>query len=273
MELAGKIVLITGATDGLGKLVASHIAKDGAHVILHGRDVNKGQAVLKEIQEENKNDQLEYYNGDFSSLQDVKSMCGDILEKHDRIDILINNAGIGKGKSNQRELSKDGFELRFAVNYLAPVLLTETLLPVISTENARIINVASVGQAPLDFTNLMLDKNYDGFLAYRQSKAALIMYTFELAERLKTKKTKVNAVHPASLMNTKMVLDDWGEAYSTVEEGAESVENLLGTDVTGEYFDQKNPAKAIDQVYDKGARERLRTVTRELLESFSHVMA
>jgi len=273
MELAGKRILITGSTDGLGKLVALHLAQRGAAVILHGRNEAKGRTVLETMEKETGNDDLEYYNADLASLKEVRWLGENILRTHKIIDVLINNAGIGKGKDGQRELSKDGFELRFAVNYLAPVLLTETLLPAIHTENSRVINVASVGQAPLDFSDLMLEQRYDGFVAYRQSKAALIMYTFDLAEKLKHRGVKVNAVHPASLMNTKMVLEDWGKAQSTVEEGANSVEKLLQTDVTGEYFDQTEKGEAIPQTYDKQVREKLKETTERLLEKFSPVMA
>jgi NAD(P)-dependent dehydrogenase (short-subunit alcohol dehydrogenase family) len=272
MELAGKTILITGSTDGLGKLVAMHAAQRGAFVILHGRNDRKGAAAADEIINESRNDHLKYYNADFGSLEEVKLLGEKILKNHSRIDILVNNTGIGKGKHNHRELSRDGFELRFAVNYLAHVLLTEILVPVVSRENARIVNVASVGQAPLDFSNLMLEKKYDGFLAYQQSKTALIMYTFDLAARLKSTGTKVNAVHPASLMATNMALKDWGYALSTVEDGARSVENLFDADATGLYFDMEKAAKAIPQAYDEWARAKLRDVTEEILEKFGPVM-
>src|SRR5258707_8712764 len=143
MELAGKTVLITGSTDGLGKLVARHAAQRGAFVILHGRNERKGAAVTDEIINESRNDHLKYYNADFGSLAEVKLLGEKILKNHPRIDILVNNTGIGKGKDNQHELSKDGFELRFAVNYLAHVLLTEILIPAVSQGNARVVNVAS----------------------------------------------------------------------------------------------------------------------------------
>jgi len=273
MELKGKTVLITGSTDGLGQMVATHLAQRGAMVILHGRNEEKGRAVLEEIRNETANSQLEYYNGDFASLHNVRLLGENILKKHNHIDILINNAGVGIRNDKPRELSKDGFELRFAVNYLAQVLLTETLLPAIDAGNSHIINVASAGQAPLDFSNLMLEKEYESFAAYRQSKTALIMYTFDLAERLKEKGVKVNAVHPASMMDTKMVREGWGHVQSSVDEGAESVENLLDTDVTGEYFDQKKIAKAIPQAYHKQARATLKEITEGLLEKFSPVMA
>jgi NAD(P)-dependent dehydrogenase (short-subunit alcohol dehydrogenase family) len=188
------------------------------------------------------------------------------MKDYEKIDILINNVGIGKG--HERQLSKDGLEMHFAVNYLSHVLLTEELLPFLKNKTSRIINVASVGQDMIDFKNLMLETGYDGFLAYRKSKTALIMYTLDLAERLRNNGINVNAIHPASLMNTKIVLEDWGQTQSTVEEGAEAVESILLTDKTGEYYDCKKLSKAIDQAYDDEARANLRMVTRDLLKNF-----
>ena len=266
--LSDKTVLITGSTDGLGKLVAEHLAMQDGIVILHGRNKEKGKLVLAELLDLTKNKNIQYFNGDFSSLQEVKELCDNIKKEHDHIDILLNNVGIGKGKNNKREISQDGFELRFAVNYLAHVLLTELLLPLLMPETSVIINVASIGQETINFDNLMLEKKYDGFFAYKQSKTALIMYTFDLAERLKGKGIKVNVLHPASLMNTKMVLEDWGKSYTTVEQGAEAVENLLSPNTTGAYYDEMHQSKAIAQAYDFWARAKLRKITFKLLEKF-----
>jgi NAD(P)-dependent dehydrogenase (short-subunit alcohol dehydrogenase family) len=270
-SFADKIILITGSTDGLGKLIATDVARQGAVVLLHGRDPGKGRSVLDEIARETGNENLKYYNGDYSSLHEVSLLAGQLLRYQPRIDILINNVGIGKGQaSNEKpEISADGIELRLAVNYVGHVLLTEKLLPLIPPGTGKIINVASIGQEVIDFSNLMLEKNYDGFLAYRRSKTALIMYTIDLAERLRERGIKVNAVHPASLMNTKMVLEDWGHALTTVEQGAEAVENLLEAETTGEYYDGKKRAKPIAQVYDKKAREELQRVTDKLHKGFS----
>jgi NAD(P)-dependent dehydrogenase (short-subunit alcohol dehydrogenase family) len=268
-SLTGKTILISGSTDGLGKLVARHLASQGAQVLLHGRNKDKGKSVLDELQRISVNSRLKYYNGDFASLQEVKELADGILKDHDPIDILINNAGVGAGmKTKKRELSRDGIELRLSVNYLAHVLLTEKLLPLLKPGISRIINVASAGQAPINFENLMLEKSYDGYLAYMRSKTALIMYTFDLAERLKDMGIKVNALHPASLMNTKMVLEDWDYSMTTIDQGAEAVEALLSIEVTGEYFDEKHTATAISQTYDPEARSALKNVTMEILKKY-----
>ncbi|HMK65065.1 MAG TPA: SDR family NAD(P)-dependent oxidoreductase, partial [Thermodesulfobacteriota bacterium] len=255
--------------DGLGKLVARHLSGQQAEVLLHGRNKEKGIAVLKELESQTGNNHLKYYNGDYSSLREVKELAEEILKGQDHIDILINNAGVGAGmKTKKRELSRDGIELRLSVNYLAHALLTEKLLPLLKPGTSRIINVASAGQAPISFENLMLEKSYDGYLAYMRSKTALIMYTFDLAERLKDRGIKVNALHPASLMNTKMVLEDWDYTMSTVDQGAEAVEALIFVDLTGEYFDGKHTATAISQTYDPEARSKLSKVTMEILKEY-----
>ncbi len=267
-NLSGKTVLITGSTDGLGKLIAKHLCTDDANVLLHGRDEAKGNSVKEELELLSGNKKIKYFNADYASFREVKEFGEKILKDVKQIDILINNVGIGKGKINRRELSKDGIELRFQVNYLSHVLLTEMLLPVLPSNTANIINVASIGQEVIDFKNLMLEKNYDGFFAYRQSKTALIMYTFDLAERLKNRNIKVNAIHPATLMNTKMVLEEWDYTMTSVEQGAEAVENLLLTGSSGQYFDGKKPSKAIPQTYDPEARNALKNITLELLADF-----
>lgn len=265
-KVTGKTVLITGSTDGLGKLVARHLVEKGAKVLLHGRNPEKGEKVKKELS--GGNHQLEYFNADFASLAEVKKLAEDILKDHPQIDVLINNVGIGRGKERyKRELSKDGFELRFAVNYLSHVLLTEKLLPHIP-DGSKIINVASVGQATIDFNDIMLEKKYEGFEAYKQSKTALIMFTFDLAERLKSRHIKVNALHPASLMNTKMVTEDWDYTLSTVEQGAEAVETVVDAETTGEYYDGKKVSRAIEQAYDRDARNALEKVTWEMLKGY-----
>ncbi len=268
--LKGKTILITGSTDGLGKLMAQDLAMQGAIVLLHGRDKKKGKSVLDELSKFTKNNQLKYYNGDFASLHDVKALSEEIRQTQKQIDILINNVGVGSGKAPKvkREISKDGLELRFAINYLAHVLLTEKLLPILKPGSSQIINVASVGQEPINFEDVMIEKAYEGLFAYRQAKTALIMYTFDLAERLKDKGIKVNAIHPASLMNTKMVLEGWGYSLTTVEQGAEAVENLIFADTTGEYYDGKKVSKAISQAYDPNARKTLKKITDKLLKDF-----
>jgi NAD(P)-dependent dehydrogenase (short-subunit alcohol dehydrogenase family) len=270
--LRNLVILVTGATDGLGKRVARDLAAQGATVLLHGRSREKGEATLREIREATGNQKLICYNADFSSLDAVRQLSEEIQADQERLNVLINNAGAGAGlRQARREKSTDGYELRFAVNYLAPFLLTHRLLPLLRrSAPARIVNVASVGQRPIDFDNIMLEDGYDGLRAYRQSKLALVMFTFDLAEDLRKSGITVNSLHPATLMSTRMVLetDYFGGPMSTVEEGAHAVEYLATSPelggVTGEYFDGKQRARANAQAYDKEARRRLRILSEQL---------
>jgi NAD(P)-dependent dehydrogenase (short-subunit alcohol dehydrogenase family) len=265
-------MLVTGATDGLGRSVAGQLAAAGATVLLHGRDPARGEQALREMRERTGNDQLQFFLADFSSLEEVRRLAEEVAAEHSRLDVLINNAGIGGGPRGERErvLSRDGHELRFQVNYLAGFLLAGRLLRLLRrSAPARIVNVASAGQSPLDFDDVMLERGYDGMRAYGQSKLAQIMFTFELAEQLDPDEVTVNALHPASLMNTKMVLESFGSAWTTVEEGAEATLRLATSPeldgVTGRYFDGLREARANAQAYEPEARRRLWELSEELV--------
>ncbi len=268
-----QVVLVTGATDGLGKRIARDLATQGATVLLHGRDRTKGAAAIAEIQEQTGNANLRYYSADFASLAEVRRLASAVTATHDQLDLLVNNAGIGGGYRDQpREMSVDGHELRFAVNYLAPFLLTYQLVPLLRrSAPARVVNVASVGQQPLDFDDVMLEKAYDGLRAYRQSKLAQVMFTFDLADKLRGTRVTVNALHPASLMDTRMVRDTdyFAEPLTSVDDGAYSVLYLAASpDVegeSGEYYDGKQRARAHPQVYDRQARRKLRMLSLQLV--------
>lgn len=267
-----RIILITGATDGLGRRVAEDLAATGATLLLHGRNQKKGETTLAEIHVSTGNGRLHYYNADLSSLAEVHQMAEAIMAEQPRIDVLINNAGLGAGpRPQQRETSADGFELRFAVNYLAPFLLTHLLLPLLYRARndhgqARVVNVASAAQHAIDFEDPMLEKDYDGMRAYSQSKLALVMFSFDLAFELAGKGISVNALHPASLMDTKMVREWFGTPRTSVEQGAGALERLVLAEelqgTTGTYFDGQNLARAADQAYDEEARRRLRELSQ-----------
>lgn len=170
-------------------------------------------------------------------------------------------------------MSADGHELRFAVNYLAPFLLTHLVLPLLGqSAPARIVNVSSAGQEPIDFDDVMLERGYDGLRAYGQSKLAQIAFTFDLAQRLREEGelgVTVNALHPASLMNTKMVYESFGRTMSTIENGVEATTRLAISPeldgVTGRYFDRLREARADDQAYDPDARRRLWSLSEDLV--------
>jgi len=274
-SLKGKTVLITGATDGLGKEVAKRAAAAGASLILHGRNKAKGEQVVQEIRSAAGSQEIVYYNADFSSLQEVQQFSEAVLRHHTALHVLINNAAVGGGPkgSSQRELSNDGYELRFAVNYLSHFLLTQNLLPLLkASAPSRVVNVSSIGQSPLQFDDMQLEKRYDSFDAYCKSKLAQILYGFELAEGLRGTGVTVNCLHPASLMDTNMVHDFFGRVSSSVKEGADVVMHVAFAeatkDVTGAYFNQMKPARANAQAYEEGARKKLWRLSEDLTKVY-----
>ena len=271
--LEEQTTLVTGATDGLGRGLVRELASHGATVLLHGRNPQRLEETAREIRDATVSDRLYSYLADLSSLAEVHRLADEIGRDHAQLHLLVNNAGIGGGGGrSRREESADGHELRFAVNYLAPFLLTHLLLPPLQrSAQARIVNVASAGQAPIDFDDVMLERRYDGMRAYAQSKLAQVMFTFELAERLRADgvDVTVNALHPASLMNTKMVYESFGYTMSTIEEGVEATMRVAASPeldgVTGRYFDRLREAQAHPQAYDEKARRRLWRLSEELV--------
>src|SRR5215475_6680333 len=223
--IAEQKILVTGATDGLGKGVATELARAGATLLLHGRDEARGAATMQEIRELTGNDALSYYNADFESLAEVHALAERIQGEHEELHTLVNNAGIGSTLpgGGERMVSSDGYELRFQVNYLAAFLLTQRLLPLLfKSAPARVVNVTSLGQMPIDFDDVMLEHRYSGVRAYCQSKLADVMLTFDLADEMPRRAVTVNCLHPASFMPTKIVLAARGSASSTLEEGVEA---------------------------------------------------
>lgn len=256
-------VLVTGATDGLGRGLALKLADEGYTLILHGRSQERLDALVTRFAELG-HPAPRTVTADFADLGQVRLMAGEISSTTERLDVLVNNAGIGSGEPEGRErrTSADGHELRFAVNYLAGFLLTLELLPLLrASAPARIVNVASLGQHPLDFDDLMIERDYSGTRAYGQSKLAQIMFGIELANRLPAEQVTVNSLHPSTYMPTKMVLSERGQSTDTLEQGVEAVHRLV-TDpqlaaVTGRFFDRMQEASAAPQAYDTAARQRL----------------
>ena len=273
MDLKDKTVLITGSTDGVGRVVAERLAASGARVLVHGRDEGRGKAVVSVT--EASGGKAELLVADLSSLAEVRRFAEAVRAKTTRLDILINNAGVGTGgQVSKRQVSADGYELRFAVNYLAGFLLTSELLPLLkASAPARIVNVASAGQQAIDFGDVMLTHGYSGVRAYCQSKLAQILFTIDFAEQLKGSGITVNALHPASYMDTTMVRQAGVKPWSSVETGANAILNLAASPAlegrSGLYFDGQRESRADAQAYDEKARRQLRALSLELIEGAS----
>jgi NAD(P)-dependent dehydrogenase (short-subunit alcohol dehydrogenase family) len=270
VKLDGKTVLVTGSTDGVGRYVAAKLASVGAKVLIHGRDEGRAKTLAGEIAREGRGEAV-FYSADLSSLAAARRLAEAVRAGHERLDIFISNAGIGsrtQGRT-ERQTSADNHELRFAVNYLSGFLLAYLLLPLLkASAPSRIVNVASLGQHPLDFDDVMLTKGYSGTRAYAQSKLAQIMFTIDLARELEGSGVTVNALHPATYMNTTMVREGGITPISTVEQGGEAILHLaVGDDVAGEsglFFNGMQQAQANPQAYDETARQRLRAISFEL---------
>lgn len=267
-SMAGQTILITGSTDGLGREVALRLGALGGHILVHGRNLERGAEVVDAINASMGSAQ--FYHADLGSLAQVRQLAAAVLRDHSRLDMLINNAGIGSGTGRgQRTESSDGYELIFQVNYLSHYLLTDLLLPLIKdSAPARIINVASGAQRPINFDDVMMVSSYTGGAAYAQSKLAQVLHTFDLARELRDTGVTVNTLHPATMMDTTLVRQMGSPARTTVDEGAGALMNLAANpalaETTGLYFNGLNEARANAQAYDREARANLNILSRQL---------
>lgn len=232
-----KTIIITGSTDGIGKLAALKLAKQGHTIYVHGRNKEKVEAVIFEIKEQSKNQNIKGFVADFSDLDAVSKMAEQIKNEVPIIDVLINNAGIFKSKATQ---NKNGLDTRIVVNYLAPYILTNALLPVIKKSEApRIINLSSAAQSPVLEAVLVGKEQQSENATYAQSKLALTMWSFHLAKQ--EPKIIVIAVNPGSLLNTKMAIEAYGQYWSTAEKGETILVDLTLSENykndSGKYFD------------------------------------
>ena len=258
-----QVALITGSTSGLGRELALRLGSMGTHVIVHGRNRERGMEVVAAI--ESAGGSARFYAADLASLDQVRAFGEAVLGDYDELDLLINNAGIAFAQ--ERSVSEDGHELHFQVNYLSHFLLTKMLLPRLrESAPSRIVNVSSGAQQAIDFDDVMLEHSFTGGRAYAQSKLAQILHTFDLAEELDGTDVIVNALHPATLMDTPMVLNAGVTPRATIEQGANAVMQLVTSpDVgSGGYFTGLRPTRANAQAYDAEARARLKRLSEQL---------
>ncbi len=231
-----KKILITGSTDGIGKLAAIKLAKDGHQLFLHGRNAEKLSTTIAEIKSETQNDAVSGFVSDFSDLTSVNEMAQEVLDQVDKLDVLVNNAGIFK---TLIEVNQRGIDIRFAVNYLAPYHMTHKIVPLLQKSNgARIINLSSAAQAEVSIEALFGKQKLSSNVAYAQSKLALTMWSFYLAQQ---QDVSVIALNPGSLLQTKMVMEAYGKSWSSADKGANIIYDLSVSSeydgVTGKYFD------------------------------------
>jgi NAD(P)-dependent dehydrogenase (short-subunit alcohol dehydrogenase family) len=266
MADAAPVVLVTGATSGLGRYLAGQLASSGWQVLAHGRDPARVADLAAELGGGTRG-----YVADLAWLGGVRELAALVRAEVPRLDVLVNNAGIGFGAPGEgRQVSADGHELRFAVNYLAPVLLTRLLVPLLTASApSRIVNVGSLGQVPFDPADAEFEHGYNGVDAYRRSKLALAAFTFDLAGELAVAGVTANCLHPATFMDTAMVALGGITPVSTVEQGGEATMRLI-TDpaldaVTGQFFDGLRTSRALPQAYDPQFRGELGRVTDRML--------
>lgn len=270
-NITDKLVLVTGSTDGIGKQTALDLAGMGANVLIHGRDEERCKQTLSALQKATGRNDYDYFVSDFSSLKNVKKLADELIEKYDKLDVLINNVGV---YMKDRILSDDGYEMTFAVNHLAPFLLTNELIPLIKKSNyARIVNVSSTThhQGDLDFDDLMYEKSYEGYRAYCRSKLANILFTNELSERLKDTHLTANSLHPGAI-NTKLLHAAFNMQGASVKKGAETSVYLASSEkaanITGKYFENKKMTEPSSKAKDKTLQKELWEVSEKLVKIF-----
>ena len=281
-SMTNKICVVTGATSGIGKETAQSLALKGAHVIIVGRNLKKCVATVNSIKEKTGNTLVDYYCADLSDLSQVRQLANDLKQKYPRIDVLLNNAG---SYFTTRQESVDGFEMSLALNYLSPFLLTSLLLDTLKQSNqGRIINVSSTAQfqGEINFEDLQSKHNFDGFKVYAQSKLALMLFSYELAERLKDTNITVNTLHPG------LVASNFGKNNGLLRfylrriikrneitpfEGSKTCTYLATSDevseITGGYFVNNKQEKSAEASYDKELAQQLWKVGETLMANKS----
>jgi NAD(P)-dependent dehydrogenase (short-subunit alcohol dehydrogenase family) len=260
-----RTILITGATDGLGRALAGRAHEQGWTVLAHGRSEERLDALAAELPG------ARTLRADFASLDEVAALARAVQQATERLDVLVSNAGIGftEPGDGERLESADGVELRMAVNYLAGYALIRRLLPLLrASAPARIVHVASAGQYPIDFRDVMLERRYDGTRAYQQSKVAQLMLAFDLADELDPAEVTSTALHPGTYMPTKMVTGEGIAPLTPLEHGVDATWRLVADPaldgVSGKYFDGLRETRPEGQALDADARADLRELSQRL---------
>ncbi len=275
--MKGKVVLITGANSGIGKAAASDLAKQGAHVVMMSRNVEKGEAARKAVISESGNSLVDLMECDLADMASIRRFAAEFLSKYDRLDVLINNAGIF---TNTRMETADGLEYQIGVNHFGHFLLTDLLLDLLKkSTTARIINVSSAAHlgGKINFDDLHLKKRYSAWVSYAQSKLANVLFTYELAHRLTGTGITANCLHPG-LVSTRFAYDrkdekpHWmmkmvGSFSITPEKGAETTVYLASSPEvegqTGKYFVKKKAKSSSKASYDLASAQRLWEISVE----------
>jgi len=258
-SIKDKTVLVTGSTDGIGKQTAIDLAELGAHVIVHGRNQDKASQTAKEVKQKTGRTDVEFVVGDLASIEQIRKMSEDIHQRFDKIDVLINNAGVYK---TERELNEKGFELTFAINHLSHFLLTGLLLNLIKkSDYARIVNVASQAHgSDLDFDNLQGEQYFDGYDAYSRSKLCNIMFTYKLARKLSGTHITANVLHPG-VIATKLLHVGFGSGGVQISQGSKTSVYLAASEevdnISGKYFSNNREVRSSGISYDISVQEKL----------------
>ncbi|MCF8335764.1 MAG: SDR family NAD(P)-dependent oxidoreductase [Bacteroidales bacterium] len=265
-----KNVFITGATDGIGKQSAIELAKMGYHVIIHGRGDDSVNQAIEDIKQESGKDEVAGYSAEFEVLSGVRDMAEKVKKQYDNLDILINNAGIFQ---KNRELTDDGFEKTFQVNYLAHFLLTYLLMDLLEhAEKARVVNVTSMVHATaIDFDNLQGEQSFSGSAAYGLSKLCNVLFTYKLAREKRESNITSNCLHPG-VISTKLLKQNYGDIGAAVEEGAKNILYVATSDaiegVSGKYFVNQMPQSSATVTYEINVQDRLWEVSQEMVKDY-----
>lgn len=282
--MQGKICMVTGASSGIGKAIAGQFAMMGAAVVVVCRNRTLGQTAVDEIKKVSRNDNIELRIADLSSQASIRQLAADYLRSHNQLHVLVNNAGVNASRFSK---TADGIETTFAVNHLAPFLLTNLLLDVLqASAPARIVNITSAWRGRVNFDDLMGEKGYNGLQAYHQSKTANILFTAELAKRLKGTGVTANCVSPGFVRTNlgrdvsgfmKIFLRVMQPFMVSPQKGAEIPVYVAAAselrEITGCYFEGKKEPKPAPELHDEGTAQRLWRISADLTNVPTEIVA